>query len=101
MAVVRTVRFTLEPAQSPQMRELRANLIAATRQRFPGLTGTRLARVDERVWVDQWRWESAGHMQAALDAVATIPGAQESFALVADARPEVAEIVDEENGSAR
>ncbi len=93
MAVLRIVRFTVEPSRSAQMLAHRAELIAATRQRFPGLTGTRLARVDEQAWVDQWRWESAGNMQAALDA-----GAQETFALIADAHAEVAEIVDEEGG---
>ncbi|NUS15891.1 MAG: hypothetical protein HOY69_31585 [Streptomyces sp.] len=101
MAVVRIVRFTVEPGRSREMQERRADLIAETSRRFPGLTETRLARVDEDGWVDQWRWESAGHMQAALDGVATIPGAREAFAVVTDARAEVAEIVDEKTGSAR
>lgn len=95
MAVLRIVRFKTDPAQAEEMLLIRAGLIAATRERFPGLTETRLARVDEGTWIDHWRWESAGHMQAALDAVATIPGAGEAFALITEPQPELAEIVEE------
>jgi hypothetical protein len=95
MAVLRIVRFTTDPGHSEAMVARRAELIAATRQRFDGLTATRLARVDERTWIDHWRWESAAQMQAAIDNVTTIPGAAEAFALIGDPRPEVAEIVDE------
>ncbi|MEY9886448.1 hypothetical protein ABIA31_000074 [Catenulispora sp. MAP5-51] len=95
MAVLRIVRFTTDPARTGEMLETRAGLITATQKRFPGLTETRLARVDERTWIDQWRWETAEHMQRAIDNVATIPGAGEAFALIAEPQPEVVEIVDE------
>lgn len=95
MAVLRIVRFKTDPAHAEEMLQIRAGLIAATRERFPGLTETRLARVDEGTWIDHWRWESAEHMQRALDDVATIPGAGEAFALIAEPQPVVAEIVEE------
>ncbi|GAA1967569.1 hypothetical protein [Catenulispora subtropica] len=98
MPVLRIVRFTTEPEQAEAMLKCRAALIGATRERFAGLTETRLARVDERTWIDHWRWESAEHMQRALDDVATIPGAGEAFALIADPQPLVAEIADETTG---
>jgi hypothetical protein len=100
MAVLRIVRFTTDPAQADKMLQTRAGLISATRERFEGLTETRLARLDERTWLDQWRWESAEHMQRAIDDVATIPGAGEVFALIAEPSPEVAEVVAEEVGAA-
>ncbi len=99
MTVLRIVRFTTPPEHSDQMLARRAELIAATRRRFSGLTETRLARVDESTWVDQWRWESAAQMQSAIDAVTTIPGAGEAFALIKDPSFEVMEIVDEQGGS--
>lgn len=95
MAILRTIRFTTDPAQAAAMQTARTALIAATRERFDGLTATRLTRLEDGTWIDHWRWESAAHMQRALDNVATIPGAGEAFALVADPHPEVAEIVDE------
>jgi hypothetical protein len=96
MSVLRIVRFTTDPARTDEMLEVRAGLIAATRERFEGLTETRLARVDEHTWIDQWHWESAELMQRAIDNVATIPGAGEAFALIAEPSPEVAEVVTEE-----
>lgn len=95
MAVLRIVHFTTDPAQAEEMLQVRAGLIAATRERFPGLTETLLARVDEATWIDHWQWESAEHMQRALDNVATIPGAGEAFALITEPQPMVAEIVGE------
>lgn len=41
-----------------------------------------------------------GALQRAIDQVATIPGAGEAFALIAEPKPEVAEIVDEGAGPA-
>jgi hypothetical protein len=38
MAVLRIVRFTTDPAQADKMLATRAGLIAATRDRFEGLT---------------------------------------------------------------
>jgi quinol monooxygenase YgiN len=95
MAVLRIVRFKTEPDLAEEMLQTRAELIAATRERFPGLTETRLARVDDATWIDHWRWESADHMQAALDNVTTIPGAGKAFSLISDPQPEVVTIVAE------
>lgn len=96
MAVLRTVRFTTDPDQADALRAARTALIAATRDLFDGPTETRLTRLDDRTWIDHWRWESAEHMQRALDNVATIPGAAEAFALIGDPTPQLSEIVDED-----
>jgi hypothetical protein len=98
MEVLRSIRFTTAPELADEMLARRGALVAATRQRFDGLLETRLTRVGVDTWIDHWRWESAESMQHAIDNVATIPGAQEAFAVIADPRPEVAEIVDERSG---
>jgi hypothetical protein len=56
MAVIRTTRFTVDPTDVDEMIAKRAELIAAVRAAFAGLTEARLARVDEKTWVDAWRW---------------------------------------------
>lgn len=101
MTVLRIVRFTTDPESADEMLVRRAALIDATRGRFDGLLGTRLARVDERTWIDHWHWESADRMQNAVDNVAAIPGAEEAFAVIGNPTPEVAEVVDERLGCAR
>lgn len=95
MAVVRYTRFTADPADTEQLLARRAELIAAIRASFPGLTGTRLARLDDNTWIDAWRWESAAALQAATDGAPGIPEARAAFALTADPTAEQAEIVDE------
>lgn len=100
MAVLRIVRFKTDPDRAEEMLQTRARLIAATRERFAGLTETRLARLDEATWIDHWRWESADHMQRALDNVTTIPGAGNAFSLISDPRPEIATIVEESTAAA-
>jgi hypothetical protein len=101
MTVLRIVRFTTDPEAADDMLVRRAALIGATRRCFDGLLGTRLARVDERTWIDHWHWESADQMQRAVDNVATIPGAREAFAVIGNPIPEVAEVVGERDGWAR
>lgn len=97
MAVIRTTRFEVAPADAEEMIARRNALVEAVRKAFPGLTEARLARIGERVWTDSWRWESAASMEAALQAAATgaLPEAGPAFALAGNAAAESAEIVDE------
>jgi quinol monooxygenase YgiN len=95
MTVARFARFHVEPAQVEEMIDKRAAVIAAIRRRFPGLVEARLARLDERTWVDVWRWESAADLQRALEGGPTVPEAPALFALIQQLTTEDAEIVDE------
>jgi hypothetical protein len=97
MAVIRTTRFEVAPADVEEMIARRNALVAAVRDSFPGLTEARLARVGEQLWTDSWRWETAASLDAALQAAATgtLPAAGPAFALTGNATAESAEIVDE------
>lgn len=95
MAVVRLVRFTVEPERTDDMIARRADLVAATRQLYPGLIEARLTRVDDKTWLDLWRWESLSHAEAAIQGAQAIPGAPAAFQLISDVTAEIAEVVDE------
>jgi hypothetical protein len=97
MAVIRTTRFEVAPADVEEMIVRRNVLVAAVRNAFPGLTEARLARVSEQVWTDSWRWDSAASQDAALQAATTgaLPEAGPAFALTGNPTAESAEIVDE------
>ena len=97
MAVIRTIRFEVAPADVEEMIARRNALVAAVRNAFPGLTKACLARAGDQVWIDSWRWESAASLDAALQAAATgaLPEAGPAFALTGNATGESAEIVDE------
>jgi hypothetical protein len=97
MAVIRTTRFEVAPADVEEMIARRNALVAAVRNAFPGLTEARLARVGEQMWTDSWRWDSAATQDAALQAAATgaLPEAGPAFALTRNPTAESAEIVDE------
>ena len=95
MPVIRLVRFTVEPSRATDMIARRADLVAATRQLYPGLIEARLTRVDDRTWLDLWRWESMSNAEAAIRGAHEIPGATAAFELTADLSAEFVEIVDE------
>lgn len=95
MAVVRFTRFTADPDEVEQLLARRAELIAAIRESFTGLTETRLARFDDSTWIDVWRWESVAALEAAVRGAPEVPEVAAAFALTADAAGEQAEIVDE------
>lgn len=96
MAIIRTTRFTAEPADAQAVMERRRDLLAAIRARFSGPTETRLIRLDERTWVDMWRWESAQILQAAVDGAPGLPEAAAAFAIVRDISAEQGDVVDED-----
>jgi quinol monooxygenase YgiN len=95
MAVLRLVRFTVEPSRADEMMARRADLIAATRATYPGLVEARLTSIDERTWLDMWRWESRAHAEAAIRGADQIPGVAAAFATASDLSAEFVEVVDE------
>jgi hypothetical protein len=95
MTVLRLTRFTLDPAKTETMLVKRADLIAAVRANFPGLTETRLARVDGETWLDQWTWDSVESLETALAGGPSLPEAKVAFSLLRDASEERAELVDQ------
>src|SRR5215468_8352960 len=94
MALIRTTRFTADPADSDLVLERRGQLIAAIRARYAGPTETRLVRVDERTWVDMWRWDSPEILSAALAGAPGLPEAAAAFAIARDVLAEQGEVVD-------
>jgi hypothetical protein len=94
MAVVRTHHYTVDQADLPDLLTRRTALIAAIRAAHPGLSDTRLTRLDDGTFTDVWRWDSAGQMQAALAAM-PIPEARAAMSLTRDSTAQDGEIVDE------
>ena len=94
MAVVRTHHYTVDPADLPELLARRAAVIAAIRAAHPGLSHTRLTRLDDGTFTDAWRWDTAGQMHAALRGSAW-PRARAALSLTRDATARDGEIVDE------
>jgi heme-degrading monooxygenase HmoA len=94
MSVLRLSRFTADPASVDTLLARRAALIAAVRRSHPGLREASLVRVDDRTFVDVWRWDSADAMRAAVAAAPSMPETRAAFALVADTTAEDGEILD-------
>ena len=84
MAVIRTHHYTVDPADLPELLARRAAVIAAIRAAHPGLSSTRLTRLDDGTFTDAWRWDSAGQMHAAL-ADMPIPEARAAMSLTREA----------------
>ncbi len=95
MAVIRTTRFTVDPAQADQLIARRAELINEVRAGYPGLAEARLARVSEDTWIDMWRWDSVTSMEKALAAAPTLTTAPAAFSLTGDLTAEQAVLIDE------
>jgi hypothetical protein len=96
MPLIRTTRFTADPADAALVLERRRQLIDAIRARYAGPTETRLIRVDDRTWVDSWRWDSAEILDAALAGAPGLPEAAAAFALAEDVSAEQGELVAED-----
>jgi hypothetical protein len=96
MALIRTTRFTADPADTATVLQRRRNLLDAIRARFCGPAEARLIRVDERTWVDMWRWDSPETLQAALAAAPSLPEAAAAFAVARDISAEQGDLVDED-----
>ena len=96
MAIIRTTRFTADPAEADTVLERRRQLLEAIRAAFAGPTETRLIRVDERTWVDMWRWDSPESLRAALDGAPRLPEAAAAFAVARDVTAEQGDVADED-----
>jgi hypothetical protein len=94
MAVSRTHRYSVDPSDLDELISRRAELIAAMRAAYPGLSEARLTRLDDGTFTDVWRWDSAEQMQAALAAM-PIPEAGPAMSLTRDATAVDGEIVDQ------
>ncbi|MGN6175692.1 MAG: hypothetical protein ACTHPS_22500 [Streptosporangiaceae bacterium] len=94
MAVTRTHHYPVDEADVPELLARRAAVIAAIRAAYPGLSHTRLIRLEDGTFTDTWRWDSAGQMQAALAAM-PIPEARAAMSLTRDATAQDGEIIDE------
>jgi len=95
MAVSRTHRYTVDPADLDELIARRATLIAAIRAAHPGLAEARLTRLEDGTFTDVWRWDSAEQMQAALADMARFPQARAAMSLTRDVTAVDGEIVDE------
>jgi hypothetical protein len=96
MALIRATRFTADPADAATVLERRRKLLDAIRARFSGPVEARLIRVDERTWVDMWRWNSPETLQAALAGAPSLPEAAAAFAVARDVSAEQGDVVDED-----
>jgi hypothetical protein len=96
MALIRTTRFTADPADAGAVLERRKKLLEAVRAAFAGPAETRLIRIDERTWLDIWRWDSPATLRAALDGAPSLPEAAAAFALARDLTAEQGDVVDED-----
>ena len=76
--------------------ERRRELLDAVRARFSGPAEARLLRIDERNWVDMWRWESDETLRAALEGAPRLPEAAAAFAVARDVSAENGEVVSED-----
>jgi hypothetical protein len=64
------------------------------RSAYPGLTGTRLTRLDDGTFTDTWLWDTAERMRAASPAT-SLPEARAAMSMVRDHTARNGEIIDE------
>jgi hypothetical protein len=98
MTIIRTTRFTANPADADLVLERRRQLIAAIRAQYAGPSETRLIRVDDQTWVDMWRWDSPEILSAALAGAPNLSeaAAAAAFAVARDVSAESGELVAED-----
>ena len=94
MTVTKTHHYTVEPADLDELLARRAALITAVRAAYPGLTGTRLTRLEDGTFTDTWRWDTAERMRAARPAT-ELPEARAAMSLVRDHTARNGEVLDE------
>jgi hypothetical protein len=94
MPVARTHHYTIDTADLSELLARRATVITAIRAAHPGLTHTRLTRLQDGTYTDTWRWDTAAHMQAALAAM-PIPETRAAMSLTRDATAVDGDIIDE------
>ena len=94
MTVLRLDRFTVNPADTADLMARHADLVNVAKDAFPGLIDVQLAQVDDRTWIDVWRWDTLASAQAAVASAPSIPQAGAAFALAKDLTVEFAEVID-------
>lgn len=94
MPIVRTTRYTAT-ADPVEVLARRAALIDRIRADHPGLTETRLARLEDGTYQDAWRWSSIEALEVVMAAAPGLPEVMAAFALTVNATAENAEILDE------
>src|SRR5687767_772515 len=82
MEAFELARFRVDPSKVDRLRSAWRHAVDAIRARFPGLLEANLARLDERTWLDVWRWESAEAARAAAKGAHEVPGAAAYFELI-------------------
>jgi DNA-binding response OmpR family regulator len=94
MAVAKMHHYIVQPADVDELLARRAALITAVRAAYPGLTETRLIRLEDGTFSDTWRWDTAEHMRAASPAT-SLPEARAAMSLVRDHSARNGEVLDE------
>lgn len=89
--------MTIDPNDTEEMLARRNALVDAARHAVPGLLEARLVRVDERTWIDLWRWASAEDAEAAARHVRAgrFPEADAALELAHVVTTSFTEIIDE------
>ncbi|MBL1075682.1 hypothetical protein JK358_14900 [Nocardia sp. 2] len=95
MPVIRIHRYRVEAGQLDELLAKRAILIDGIRSANPGLTETRLTRLEDGRYTDTWRWDTAEQLLTAINASQGFPLVDATMGLTADATVETGEIVDE------
>ncbi|UGT39801.1 hypothetical protein LTV02_27575 [Nocardia yamanashiensis] len=95
MPVVRITNYRIAPGTLAELLTQRIALIDRIRSANPGLTETRLIRLEDGSYTDIWRWESAEHMLAAFGDARGLPLVGVTMSLTSDATAMTGEIVDE------
>lgn len=95
MANIRIHRYAVDRERLDEFIARRAALIAAMRERHPGLTETRLIKLEDDTFVDTWRWASGDEMRAAFASVPEMPEVPAAMSLTREASNEDGEVVDE------
>lgn len=94
MTVLRLDHFTIDPADTGELLTRHAALVATAKDAFPGLIDVQLAKIDDKTWIDVWRWDTLANAQAAAAQGPTIPEAGAAFSLTQGLTVEYAEVVD-------
>jgi hypothetical protein len=95
MSVVRNHIYSVDPADLDELLNRRSSLIATVRASHPGLSATRLVRLDDGTYCDTWHWETAEQLGAALAAIPTFAEAPATMSLTRDGTAQNGEVLDE------
>jgi hypothetical protein len=93
--VIGVTHFTVNPADSAELKARHAAMVSALRAASPGPREARLGRVDEQTWAVIWRWDSMEHMRSTQEQARGNPHVEAAFALVSDINGEALELIDE------